>query len=1160
MRFQELVLHHVGPHNGLVLTHLQEGLNVVYGPNEAGKSTTLLALRGMLFGKLEGREPEIIASRAAMGTLKATAQDGTLYTLNRILGKRSPVEVSAQTGWAGRGDDALFSAFPELRDVEAGLYQGIFTFQLAELNDLSQHREALADRLYTVGMLGSTSPLKMETVFQNRAKEIFNPNLRARKPALNQCIQRARQLRLEERSSSDEMGRFLALRQNLQELQQRVVVLQEQVGKLQEEREGLLKRVEALPVYRQAERASLEIQEIGETIQIPQNEAYEVDSLQRRRPELLAKIQDVSNGIVDVEKELVPDARVENLLRRLSSVEELVVRYQSVRQLAQWLQEHRQDELAVKEMAGRQLRQLSGDWTPVSVLGLRLNLDLVSKGRSLVDEWLELTAHCRHLDSEVQRLKPVVHQQLQQAAQRLRDVMEFTKSVPSATFALTTDATTVLQREGGSGGTDGNAGAMHLADTLDSPVETTIQVTEATLEARLRHAEGQLEAWQRSVEEGQYTLEELAKEELVQQSGPQEAISRQGTVGRRGGKEATRSNRRLFLVPMVLGLALLVMGIWWWMSSSRDMAWTWVAAGVLLGGWSLWARRSVYGKGSVTDRDQAQDHNPRRGSHTGAHAGPHTGSLSGLAVLPPVDEMRLHLSSHRRQQQIALQAMAEARGAVGKWRDGAGQLEACLAERKLAEERRDELRARFLEVQREMGWPFAAVSDPQAWLQEVVVLANLQGEFMRLDSQETRSRQYLEEVGKWLDAARMLLGDLEAERLAAGDREAQGGVAAAAETQVAEGGSGASAIATEDTQERLHWILHLADTAALQETLASLAGVLENWLEQGRMAAAQERNRNERASDLRNLYSQRQQLESEVAEVDVNLAAIYDKYGADGPEAFARLVEKGEALRKTQAVLRAARLQLQTLFAGSAAGGNVDWERHLSGWTQEGLQERLKMNLEERREREFQVNNLHKQIGETEARLSHWDTKSRVDFQWNLAQTKSEVNDLALQWAGLKLAEGLLRKAREEYERNRQPRLLESAGRLLREISGNGYVGLESRLRESGQADIVARGGDGQVWPLVQLSRGTREQIYLCLRLALVEDYARRGVVLPLVMDDPMVNFDSHRLAASIGLLERIQCTQIIYLTCHHSMVEKFQALTGAHITNMHEIPRGDPV
>jgi len=66
------------------------------------------------------------------------------------------------------------------------------------------------------------------------------------------------------------------------------------------------------------------------------------------------------------------------------------------------------------------------------------------------------------------------------------------------------------------------------------------------------------------------------------------------------------------------------------------------------------------------------------------------------------------------------------------------------------------------------------------------------------------------------------------------------------------------------------------------------------------------------------------------------------------------------------------------------------------------------------------------------------------------------------------------------------------------------------------------------------LSRGTVEQLYLCLRLALAESYAERAVALPIVLDDVLVNFDPRRSAAMAGVIAEVAARhQVIAFTCH---------------------------
>ena len=86
---------------------------------------------------------------------------------------------------------------------------------------------------------------------------------------------------------------------------------------------------------------------------------------------------------------------------------------------------------------------------------------------------------------------------------------------------------------------------------------------------------------------------------------------------------------------------------------------------------------------------------------------------------------------------------------------------------------------------------------------------------------------------------------------------------------------------------------------------------------------------------------------------------------------------------------------------------------------------------------------------------------------------------------------------------------------------------------------------DGQSLPVDVLSRGTREQLFLSVRLALVAMFARRGVNLPMVLDDVLVNFDVGRARRAAEVLCEFAAAghQTLFFTCHEHMWQMFKEL-----------------
>ncbi len=76
------------------------------------------------------------------------------------------------------------------------------------------------------------------------------------------------------------------------------------------------------------------------------------------------------------------------------------------------------------------------------------------------------------------------------------------------------------------------------------------------------------------------------------------------------------------------------------------------------------------------------------------------------------------------------------------------------------------------------------------------------------------------------------------------------------------------------------------------------------------------------------------------------------------------------------------------------------------------------------------------------------------------------------------------------------------------------------------------------------LSRGTRESVFICLRLALVNSYIKRGVRLPLILDDVLVNCDSTRAKHGVTMLRDFaaQGTQVFFFTCHSHLASSFES------------------
>ena len=126
----------------------------------------------------------------------------------------------------------------------------------------------------------------------------------------------------------------------------------------------------------------------------------------------------------------------------------------------------------------------------------------------------------------------------------------------------------------------------------------------------------------------------------------------------------------------------------------------------------------------------------------------------------------------------------------------------------------------------------------------------------------------------------------------------------------------------------------------------------------------------------------------------------------------------------------------------------------------------------------------------------------------------------------LTLAMDALATAAETLTEAYGPRLTAPAGRYLAALTGGQFDGL---VLQDGQVLTARERLSGLQRPLEQLSRGTADQVWLSLRLALT------GLLLPpaapLILDDALLTFDSGRTAAALQQLRR-EGRQILLFSC----------------------------
>ncbi|WP_432542708.1 AAA family ATPase [Kineococcus sp. SYSU DK002] len=136
----------------------------------------------------------------------------------------------------------------------------------------------------------------------------------------------------------------------------------------------------------------------------------------------------------------------------------------------------------------------------------------------------------------------------------------------------------------------------------------------------------------------------------------------------------------------------------------------------------------------------------------------------------------------------------------------------------------------------------------------------------------------------------------------------------------------------------------------------------------------------------------------------------------------------------------------------------------------------------------------------------------------------------------------VLRRQLEEFSATRANPLLAEAGEVLTLLTGGRWTGLVA-LDDGGVRRLAVRRADGELLEGADaLSEGTADQVFLALRLAAVTAQHRALVAsgqgpLPVVLDDVLMTFDEVRTRAALSALAEIARDVQVVLLTHHADV-----------------------
>ena len=292
-------------------------------------------------------------------------------------------------------------------------------------------------------------------------------------------------------------------------------------------------------------------------------------------------------------------------------------------------------------------------------------------------------------------------------------------------------------------------------------------------------------------------------------------------------------------------------------------------------------------------------------------------------------------------------------------------------------------------------------------------------------------------------------------------------------------------------------------------------------------------------------------LRHELKDLQEEMKALLEHTGTKDPGELRKKYQENARRLELERIRDEAYRNIETIAGIGKAGEVIRYlKEHDPGEVQQRLEEQ-KARLNEVR-KELEEN--RKELGHREAERDRLAAASQLSQLMTMKEsTTQRLNDAYRSWLANRAAIKVLEMMREQYEEEKQPAFIARSSEYFRRITGGRYEGIrlllnegEEKKRGKEEKELVVFDAHGKRKTLTQLSRGTREQLLIALRLGLIEEYERQSEPLPVIADEVLVNFDPARARHTAEVLRDFaRDRQILFFTCHPGTGSLFREVFG---------------
>jgi uncharacterized protein YhaN len=1145
VKIRQLHINRFGHFNECDLVFPGDGLQVIYGPNEAGKTTLLEFLRGLLFD-FPPRTPYDFGGQSEMaGVATLELRDGCSVELRRRKGIKDKVAIKLD----GKPTDLDDSGWLRLLDhADRGLFESVFAFGLDQLSqgEASLKHESLQSALFGGSLGGLSSPDKMVADLSRQAEVLFKKGGRTN-PKINVLLNELSTLKKDIKNRLLRPAKYHEVEAALAKAAEHAQALHEQVDQLRQRHSKIEKQVRAWPKWwelqqRRSERASLSV---------PANLPTDARQRYLTTSKELKSVADEQAKRADVikqaEQSLVALKLDPGAISYRAEIKSCIELRQSFIEAKEQLPERQRQREAMRQLIDRELVDLRPGWSHDDLRAFSVDVATRNEIDRLSEERRERTTSHTKLTTKRDGDATSLERAREDLAEigPLRDVAALaTVLADESDFVAnwkqlenTRSELSKLERKLAVQCrklTPPLSGATTAPHELPVPRAETMAGFEAHFASVREQRQtvavsvGEDEAEQREIEKSLATAvsnhvvpsldeRDSARERrdvgwsLIRQKyissepadsaiaawldggaakllpdGYEQAVRVADNIADQiygnANEVAEREGLRRQLATLAMRLDQKQQRIVELERQQAELKTNWLALWQPCGFEPLapdamlaWLKDHEVACATIVQRDQLMD------------------EQSTLAERIESFEQRLRLVCGVAADEVS-GVLASARQSVDEAR---------------------ERQRRTTELQREVRRLEKQLAIYDADLQrlatrETAANAEWQAVLSRLKLPSNWSTELACTVIDKLNATRVRLDSLPSE------------VARIAAMQAR----------IDEFDERVHSLCQSIEPEMLQDPTELAIKKLDEQVER---AMGAQRKHDECSQRLADGLAQLASLNERHNQHETERARLFTLADATTDAEFLEVVSRAEKVVRLDGEIDQFKRDIDLIRAGD---NRDEFEQSLS------ISELVVLQGQERdlgdELKAFEISRRAADGGEALAR----DALVRLDGSGEVAILSEELSRkrslLAAEvdrYMPLVYARHLLQAAVSRFEKDNQPEMIATVSRLLSQMTGGKYI--EFDRAGGGNQNILIRRSDGVERTPAQLSTGTREQLYLAIRLAYVLHYCEQSQPLPIVIDDALANFDDQRAMHTLSVLADIsQTAQVLFFTCHTHMID----------------------